>query len=138
MMRYDLTLIHELCGEIGLPSTLRSPEELAIELAGGVVLCFQNSDKEEDCLVGFEGTPWHTHDDFQFADHHGYHISMNYFDVVAAIPEGKILVGELWNCDRLVDRWLIHRDYVDEFRHMEEGDEVRIRRVSLSKRQSQA
>jgi hypothetical protein len=124
-MRYDLALIDELCDEIGLPSVMRSPGRLAIELAEGVVLCFENYEKD-DCLVEFEGTPWHTHGDFLFAGN-GQGIEMTYFDAVAAIVEGHVLVCERWSGGALVDRWLDHRDCIDDFRYMAAGEEIKVR-----------
>lgn len=129
-MRYDLKLIQELCGEIGFPCSVRAPNELAIELEHDLVLCFYNFDKEDDCLVEFEGTSWHGHGDFQFLDRHGKFIEMTYFDVIAGLNDGHVLVCELWNRGALLDRWLVHRDYVDEFGYMEDGDEIRIRKIS--------
>jgi hypothetical protein len=58
-MRYDLELVFQLCQEVGLPAT-SSPDEVEIELAAGVILVFQNAERDSDCLVGFNGTPWHT------------------------------------------------------------------------------
>ena len=131
-MPYDLELIHELCQEIGLHSVARSSEELAIELEDEVVLLIVNSANENDCLITFDGNDkWHTHDDFMFSDAHGYNTEMTYFDVIAGIPTGEILVAELWKNGRLDDRWLVHRDFVDEFRYMDEGDEIRVRRISF-------
>lgn len=125
-MRYDLKLIEAVCEEVGLHGAYRTPETFAIELADGIVLCFHNDESEKDCLVEFEGTPWHTHGDFVFSGH-GYSLEMSYLDVVAGIGDGRILICEYWKSALLVDRWLVHRDYVDEFRYMEEGDDIRIR-----------
>ncbi|MDP6705702.1 MAG: hypothetical protein QF893_05115 [Alphaproteobacteria bacterium] len=124
-MRYDLALIEELCGEIGLPAVMRSPDRLAIELAEGAVLCFENYEKD-DCLVEFESTPWHVHGDFHFAGD-GDGVEMTYFDAVAGIVEGHALVCERWNRGALVDRWLDHRDRIDDFRYMDAGDEIKVR-----------
>lgn len=130
-MPYDLYLVHELCQEVGLNSIVRSSNELAIELEKAVVLLLVNSAKEADCLITFEGNDkWHTHDDFMFADHRGYYREMNYFDVVAGIPGGEILIAELWRNNQLDDRWLVHKDFVDEFRFLDKGEEIRIRRIS--------
>ncbi len=129
-MSYDLKLIHELCQEIGLNSESRSPEELAIDLEEGVVLLIINSANEAECLITFDGNDkWHTHDEFLFCAH-GKGTEMTYFDVIAGIPSGEILVAELWINGQLDDRWLVHRDFVDEFQNMEKGDEIRIRRIS--------
>jgi hypothetical protein len=124
-MRYDLNLLHARCREVGLPSTLRSDERLEIALRSGVLLCFLNSEREEDCLVGFEGTPWHTHGDFTFSDAHGCYVEMSYLDVLNGLAGGQVLVVELWRDGTVSDRWLIHRDY-NELRHLEEGEEIRV------------
>ncbi len=128
-MQYDLNLIDDLCKEIGLPSEYRSANKIAITLAAGVVLLVENSANEADCLITFDGNDkWHTHDEFLFYAN-GKQIERTYFDVIAGIPSGEILVAELWNNGQLEDRWLVHKDFVDEFQNMEKGDEIRIRRM---------
>lgn len=129
-MRYDLNKIHARCEKIGLNSTLRSAEELAVELAKGVVLRFYSSQKGGDGMVQFEGTPWHSHGALIFTDSHGYETEMRFLDIVSGLAEGRILVCEKWSRGELVDRWLDHQDYVGPFRHMKEGDEVRIWRIA--------
>jgi hypothetical protein len=131
-MRYDLKLIHELCQELGLRSSFRSDDMLAIELGEDCVLVFQNAKRDEDCLVAFDGTPWHTHDVFVFVDGRGYYTEMDYLDVVSGLKDGRILVCERWLGGRLVDRELIHRDFNDEFKYMDEKEEVRVRRPVIS------
>ena len=131
-MRYDLKLIRELCQELGLRSSFRSDDLVAIELGEDCVLVFQNVERDEDCLVGFDGTPWHTHDVFVFVDGRGYYTEMDYLDVVSGLKDGRVLVCERWLEGRLVDRWLIHRDFNDEFKYMDEREEVRVRRPVIS------
>ena len=127
-MRYDLSLIFDLCNELGLSSTLAN-ERLEITFRPGVNLCFLNADRVEDCLVGFDGTPWHTHDDFMFVDGDGNSIELNYFDTVAGLTDGQILICERWQSGAVADRWLIHRDCNDfnhEFKYMEGSEELRV------------
>lgn len=124
-MRYDLTLIHELCGELGLRSSARSNDLLEIELSQNAVLCFQNAERDEGCLAGFKGTPWHTHDDFLFDDGRGSFIEVNYLDILTGLKEGKVLIGERWQKGKALDRWLVHCEYNDEFKFMEQGEEIR-------------
>ena len=125
-MRYDLQLIQELCAELQLRSTPVSAQEVDVDLGGGAVLCFINSEQDRDCLVGFEGTPWHAHNDFTFHDRQGYCIDLNYLDVLTGLKEGKVLVCELWRSGALTDRWLLHSELNDAFKYMNEGDEVRV------------
>jgi hypothetical protein len=135
-MRYDLGLIAELCGEVGLKCEVRSPNEAAIELEGGVALLFQNAEREEDCLMGFAESSWHTHGALMCSDLHGFNIELDYLDVVAGLADGTVLICELWVRGELSDRWLVHRDYVNEFGYLQDGDEIRIRPVSSKTKKS--
>ena len=94
------------------------------------VLCFQNAEKDEDCLIGFKGTPWHTHDNLMLADAHGNYVELNYLDLVTGLKEGRVLVSEREVDGRLVDRWLIHSEFNDEFRYLEEGERIVVRRAT--------
>lgn len=135
-MRYDFSLILELCKELGLSSSLAN-ERLDIAVRPDVNLCFQNADRDEDCLVGFDGTPWHTHDDFIFDDGGGNFIEMSYLDVVTGLKDGQILICERWHNGGVADRWLIHRDCGDikhEFKYMDEGEELRVWRSEIESR----
>jgi exosome complex RNA-binding protein Rrp42 (RNase PH superfamily) len=94
-MRYDLDRVRQLCKEVGLCIGTSSPDELAIELAESVRMTFRNAVQDENCLVGFNGTPWHTHGDFIFVDGHGNYVETDYLDVIAGLADGRILVCEL-------------------------------------------
>ena len=126
VLRYDLQLIHELCSELNLRSTVVSDDLLELDLGGDAVLCFVNSKDEKDCLIGFKGTPWHAHDDFVFTDDRGYVTQLNYLDVLTGLKEGKVLVCELWHSGSLSDPWLVHCEFNDELNYMQEGDEIRV------------
>ncbi|MEO7297199.1 MAG: hypothetical protein ABI042_01335 [Verrucomicrobiota bacterium] len=127
-MRYDFTLIQDLCKELGLLSRVRSNQFLEVQFDQGAMLCFQNAERDKDCLVGFDGTPWHTHDDFIFDDGKGNFIEMNYFDVLTGLNDGHVLICERWQQGKLTDRWLVHCEYNDEFNYLGKGDEIRVRR----------
>jgi hypothetical protein len=100
-----------------------------IDLGPAGSLCFQNAENDEDCLIGFRGTPWHTHDDLTF-DGHGHYIELSYLDMLSGLKDGRVLVCERLIEDRLVDRWLIHRDYNDELKDMDAGEQIIVRRVT--------
>jgi hypothetical protein len=131
-MLYDLPLIAELGRDVGLKCVIRSADEVAIELGQGATLLFQNSVADDDCLTGFEDTPWHTHGDFTWSDASGTYIQLEYLDVMSCIAQKKVLIWERWEHGRLSDRWLVHRDYVDVFRYLQEGDEIRIRPAEVT------
>ena len=132
-MRYDLDAIRDLCREIGLSGKLVTEEHIEIDLGGGAVLYFQNADREEDCLMGFLDVPWHTHDDILFADAQGNSIEFDYLDLLVGLKEGQVLVCEIQKEARVVDRSLIHSKYNDEFRYLEEGAQVIVRRATASR-----
>jgi hypothetical protein len=129
-MTYDLPMITELCNELGYEKVESSSDKVEVELLENVTLAFQNIDNCTDSLMGFLGTPWHNHGDIMFSGQEGQYIEMTYLDVVSGLKEGKILVCELHNNEVLKDRYLVHRDLVDEFNYMEPGDEIRVRRIA--------
>ena len=97
----------------------------------GAVLCFQNAEREEDCLIGFLDTPWHTHDNLVFAGGRGYYIELNYLDLLTGLREGRVLVCEREVDGRTVDRWLIHSEYNDEFKYLEDDERIIVRRAAI-------
>jgi hypothetical protein len=135
-MRYDLDLIRQLCSEVGL-SVLAGDRRVEVDLGQGAVLCFQNAEREEDCLIGFLDTPWHTHDNLMFTGARGHYIELDYLDLVVALREGRVLVCERFVDGRVADRWLIHRDYNDEFKYMEEGEQIVVRRATTNAARTQ-
>lgn len=132
-MRFDLEMVSDLCEEVGLEVVRRSPDDVAICLEPGVVLMFLNAPKDDDCLIGFEGTQWHTHEGLMCSDRHGHYVELSYLDVVTGLADGTLLLCEQWLRGELAGRWLVHRDFVDEFRFLQDGEELRFRSVSKSR-----
>jgi hypothetical protein len=130
-MTYDLEVVQQLCSEIGLP-TSRKDQHVEVDLGEGVLLCIQNADREEDCLIGFSDSPWHFHDDLMFADGGGSYIEMDYLNILTGLADGHVLVCERQVGDRIADRWLTHERYNNELRRMEEGERVVIRRATTT------
>jgi hypothetical protein len=147
-MRIDLAMVAELGGEVGLSCVRRSADEVAVHLEEGITLLFQNvatectgedgttTTNEDDNLIGFEGAQWHTHDGLMFSDRHGFYVELSYLDLVSGLADGTVLVCEQWLHGELADRWLVHRDFVDEFRYLQNGEEIRIRSVSRQRNAS--
>lgn len=129
-MRYDLDLIIQLCREIGLIVGVEIDRRVEIDLGRDAILCFQNAEREEDCLIGFLDTPWHSHDNLMFADGRGNNVELDYLNLLVDLKEGRILVCELEVGGRTVDRWLVHSEYNDEFKHLEEGEQIIVRRAT--------
>ena len=149
-MHFDLAMVSELCGEVGLSCVRRSADEVAVHLGAGITLLFQNvateytgeggttTTNEDGNLIGFEGTQWHTHDGLMCSDRHGFYVELSYLDLVSGLADGIVLVCEQWLHGELADRWLVYRDFVDEFRYLQNGEEIRIRSVSRQRDASPA
>jgi hypothetical protein len=134
-MSYDLDLIQQLCKELELPNS-RKIDRVEISFNQNAVLYFQNAANEEDCLVGFDGTPWHGHNDLMFSDAQGNFIEMNYVDLISGISDGQVLVGERWLNGKVIDRWLEHCDFNDlkiELQCMPSGEELKFFRPTLDR-----
>jgi hypothetical protein len=130
-MRYDFALVHQLCQEIGLIVRLDTDHRIEADLGGGAILCFQNAEHEDDCLIGFLGMPWHVHDNLMFADARGNYIEIDYLDLLIGLKEGRVLVCEREVKGRTVDIWPVHSECNDELRYLEEGERIIVRRATL-------
>lgn len=129
-MLFDMNAIHELCKELGFHIQNRGDDKVAVELAASVSLLFVNYPSKNDCFVGFEGASWHAHDNLYFSSPHGHYIELGYLEILRGLKDGVVLIGEIRKKEKLVDRWLIHREFNDEFKFMEIGEEVRVYRCS--------
>ncbi len=130
-MRYDLELIIQLCREIGLPARTTADQRVDVDLGQGAVLCFQNAEREEDCLIGFLGMPWHTHDNVIFGDARGNYVELDYLNLLTGLKDGRVLICERGMDGRIVDRWPVHSEYNDEFKYFEEGERMIVRRATI-------
>jgi hypothetical protein len=130
-MRYDFALVHQLCREIGLVVKLDTDHRMEIDLGDGAILCFQNAEREEDCLVGFLGMPWHVHDNLMFVDAHSNYIELDYLNLLTGLAEGRILVCEREVKGRTVDLWPVHSEYNDELKYLEQGERMIVRRAAV-------
>lgn len=130
-MRLDLGMVAQLATEVGLVVRDVPPDEVQLVLGPDEILIFRNLADTSDCVIGFDGSGWHFHGDLQCADRHGYNVELSYLDIITGLGSGTVL-----DCERVVDgqpgaRWLVHRDYVDEFRYMDAGEEIRVRRIKV-------
>jgi hypothetical protein len=128
-MHYDVKLIFQLCHEVGLCAHMETDRSVKVDVGEGTVLCFKNAESEDDCLIGFEGTPWHTHGDLMFADARGNYVELDYLELVVSLKEGRVLICERQVDGRIVDQWLIHHEYNDEFKDIQAGERITARRA---------
>lgn len=131
-MRYELDLVNQLCREIGLMVQMDTADRVEIDLSRNAVLCFQNAEREDDCLIGFLGMPWHVHDNLIFVDARGNYIELDYLNLLTGLKEGRVLIREREVKGRTENLWLVHSDYNDEFKYLEEDERIIVRRATVS------
>jgi hypothetical protein len=96
------------------------------------VLAFCNLVDEDDTLVGFDGTPWHSHGIVMFGTGEATYVEYDELDILIGLGTGDLLIFSQLVNGVLRDRWLAHKtDVVDDPRHMQPGEEIRIYRLGL-------
>jgi len=130
-MAYDFDLVRTLVERLSVRGVVTTTDTLEIELEPSMVLCFVNAKNDEESLLAFKDTPWHVHGDVGFADNYGNYLDLSYEDVILGLAAGSVLVCERWVDGCLQDRWLTHSEYADEFRFMQSGDEIRVKRLAV-------
>lgn len=131
-MYYDISLIEQLCNEIGFLFRKADEQAIEIKLAPAAQLIFANIVDADDCMCMFKNSLWHTHGNFLFSDKRGYFIEIDYLDVLLGLKDGSVLICELYKYEQCTDRWLIHRDYNDEFSHMGTDERIVVHRANIS------
>ena len=128
-MRYDLDFLQAFCLEIGLAAQRPGGDVLDVDLGGGAILTFLNAECDADCLMGFSGTPWHTHGGMMFHDPRGNYIEVDVLGLLCGLKDGQVLICERAMNGRLVDRELIHGKFNVELSDMLAGEQLAIRRA---------
>jgi hypothetical protein len=100
-------------------------------LGDGAVLLLENHETEDDCSIGFLGTPWHGHGGLMFVDSRGYYVDLDYLNLLTGLKDGDILVCEREVDGEIVDRYLMHSRYNNEFRNMPPRERLIVRRAKL-------
>src|SRR5690606_29372377 len=100
----------------------------------GVVLTFINMVEDEDTLVGFDGTPWHSHGVMTFETGASTYTECDELEILVGLESGELLVLSEYLDGQLVDRSLIHRGVGPDLSAMEPGEEVRLLRVARAPR----
>jgi len=60
----------------------------------------------------------------------GEYVELDYLGLITALKDGRILICERQVDGRVVDRWLIHHEFNDEFKYVEEGEKIVVRRAT--------
>jgi hypothetical protein len=113
-MKVDLDSIYKHCLEVGFDKVSLFNDSVEVELKDNIILEVANIDDWTDSLIGFKGTPTHSHDMIIFCNRDGSsYIEMNYKDVITNLKSGKILIATMMKNAILKDRNMIHQDAMD-------------------------
>jgi hypothetical protein len=67
-----------------------------------------------------------------FVDGRGNCVELDYLNLLTGLKEGRVLIGEREVGAVVVDRWLIHSQCNDEFKYLEQGERIIVRRATLT------
>jgi hypothetical protein len=97
-----------------------------VSITEAVVLVFQNLPDEEDTVIGFKGTPWHSHGKLMLMLDEASCVELDELDVLQGIKDWDIVIGERYLNGMIEDRWLAHKKEAIDIRYIEAGEEIRI------------
>lgn len=123
-MRYRLDELAKLSTELGPVSRRVDADRLDIVFDDECILAFCNLQDEVDTLVGFDGTPWHSHGLVQFRTGKATYVEHNEVEILIALGTGDLVIISEYSDSRLRDRYLAHRQEELELRYMQPGDEI--------------
>ncbi|NRB74703.1 MAG: hypothetical protein HRU46_10130 [Verrucomicrobiales bacterium] len=126
-MSYDLEAIEAECAAQQLACLRISEHEVEITLEPNCVLYFANLVEEEDTMIGFKDTPWHSHDDLTVMTSADTSAELGPVEVVRLLSSGQMLVVSQWIDGKLHDRWLTHRDDRLDLKYLEPNEELRVK-----------
>lgn len=127
-MRYRLEELAALAAELGLEARRMDADRLDVILEDAV-LAFCNLPKDADSLVGFDGTPWHSHDLVQFSTGEASYIECDELEILIGLGSGELVVVSQFVDGVLRDRWIAHRDEPLDLQYIQPGEELRVLRL---------
>ena len=105
-----------------MPDTNR----IDVSIREDCILSFLNLIDESDTLVGFDGTPWHSHGIVQFMTGSNTYIECDELDIIIGLISGELLIVSQYLKSTLTDRWIMHKDEPFDLKHIEAGEELKI------------
>ena len=129
-MKYRLDDIAKLCNENDLRVQRPDEDRIDVHIRDDCVLSFLNLVEEKDTLVGFDGTPWHSHGVVQFVTGTNTYIECNELDIIIGLVCGELLVISRYLRAVLVDRWIAHKDELLDVKYIEAGEELKVYRLA--------
>ena len=129
-MEYRLNKIAELCSEHGIKTDMPDKNRIDVTIHEGCVLSFLNLVDENDTLVGFDGTPWHSHGVVDFLTGARTYIECDELDIIVGLVSGELLIVSRYLNSILCDRWIMHKDEPLDLRYIEPGEELKVCRLA--------
>lgn len=126
MNSYRLDELEKIALELGVETQRVDENRLDVRLNQDAVLTFCNSVDQEDSLVGFDGTPWHSHGSVLFMTGVNTYITCDEFDILIGLGSGELVIVSRYLQGETVDRWLAHKKEPLDLRYIEPGEELRI------------
>jgi hypothetical protein len=129
-MEYRLNKIAELCSENSLKTHIPGKNRIDVFIREDCVLSFLNLVDENDTLVGFDGTPWHSHGNVQFMTGSNTYIECDELEIIIGLVSGELLIVSRYLKSSLTDRWIMHKDEPLDLKYIEAGEELKICRLA--------
>jgi hypothetical protein len=129
-MEYRLDKIAELCSEHGIEMDMPEITRIDVSIHKDCVLSFLNLIDENDTLIGFKGTPWHSHGKVQFMTGSNTFIECDELDIIIGLVSGELLIVSRYLNSTLKDRWIIHKDEPLDLKYIRAGEELKICRLA--------
>ena len=128
-MFYRLDELAKLASELGLRWRRVDENRLDVNVTPDAVLAFCNLVDEDDTLVGFDGTSWHSHGIVHFMTGTSTHIECDELDILIGLGTGDLSVVSQYVRGELKDHWLAHKDEPLSVKYIQPGEELRIQRL---------
>ena len=129
-MEYRLNKIAELCSENSLKTHIPDKNRIDVFIREDCVLSFLNLVDENDTLVGFDGTPWHSHGNVHFMTGSNTYIECDELEIIIGLVSGELLIVSRYLKSSLTDRWIMHKDEPLDIKYIEAGEELKICRLA--------
>ena len=129
-MEYSLDKIAELCSENGLKTDMSEKNRINVSIREDCILSFLNLVDDNDTLVGFDGTPWHSHGKVQFITGTNTYIECDELDIIIGLVSGELLIVTQYLNSKLNDRWIMHKDEPLDLKNIEAGEELKVCRLA--------
>lgn len=122
----DLDTILEQALAWGYDATKPQEDTVEVRLGAGERLQFVAL-PDDDFLIGFADTAWHTHLPAYLEGCDGSTAGYDCYELLAAAAVGDLIVIDLFEAGALSDRWLQHRSGSLTSDYPQAGEELRVR-----------